>query len=135
MAIMFRHQSRCYRHLCRDGIMPGAVGLGLVVALNVAFFATTPSRSTLAATPSRSTLAATPSRSTPAAPPAIASATPLTAPVVTDPASQGFSVMADSGRGLGFGFLIFDWDCAAGIPGFGPLAAPTGTHAFASEPR
>jgi hypothetical protein len=126
MAIMFRHQSRCYHHLCRDGIMPGAVGLGLVVALNVAFFATTPSRSTLAATPSRST---------PAAPPAIASATPLTAPVVTDPASQGFSVMADSGRGLGFGFLTFDWDCAAGIPGFGPLAAPTGTHAFASEPR
>jgi hypothetical protein len=55
--------------------------------------------------------------------------------VVTDPVSQGFSVMADSGRGLGFGFLIFDWDSAAGIPGFGPLAAPTGTHAFASESR
>ena len=117
MAIMCRKQSRQYRRWSRDAIRPGAVGLGLVIALNVAFFA------------------AAPSGFPAAAPPAIASANPLTAPVVTGPASQGFSVMADSGRGLGFGFLIFDWDCAAGIPGFGPLAAPTSTHAFASEPR
>jgi hypothetical protein len=96
--------------------MPGAVGLGLVIALNVAFFAATPSRSTVAV------------------PAAIASASPLTAPVVTDPASGVFSIVADSDRGLGFGFLVFDWDSAAGIPGFGPLE-PTRTHAFASEPR
>jgi hypothetical protein len=115
MAIMFRHQSRHYRHLCRNGIMPGTVGLGLVIALNVAF------------------LVATPSRSTVAAPPAIASAIPLNAPAVTDPA-RGFSIVADSDRGLGFGFLVFDWDSAAGIPGFGPLE-PTRMHAFSSEPR
>jgi hypothetical protein len=118
MAIMFRKQSRQYRRWSRDAIRPGAVGLGLVIALNVAFFAAAPSGSTAAAPP-----------------PTIASAIPLTAPVVTNPASQGFSVMADSGRGLGFGFLVFDWDSAAGIPGFGPLTAPARTHAFASEPR
>jgi hypothetical protein len=118
MATMFRHQSHHYRRLSRDAIRPGAVGLGLVIALNVAFFAAAPSGSTAAAPP-----------------PTIASAIPLTAPVVTNPASQGFSVMADSGRGLGFGFLVFDWDSAAGIPGFGPLTAPARTHAFASEPR
>jgi hypothetical protein len=88
MAIMFRHQSCRYRHLCRDGIMPGAVGLGLAIALNAAFFA------------------ATPSDSTAAAPPAIASATPLTAPVVTDPASEVSWPIPTAAWGSGFSSSI-----------------------------
>jgi hypothetical protein len=46
---MFRKQSRQYRRWSRDAIRPGAVGLGLVIALNVAFFAAAPSGSTAAA--------------------------------------------------------------------------------------
>jgi hypothetical protein len=117
MAIIFRHQSRHYRRLSRDGIRPGAVGLGLVIALDVAFFA------------------ATPSGSTAAAPTAIASATPLTAPVVTDRRAKASPSWPIPAAAWASGFSSSTWDSTAGIPGFGPLTAPTRTHAFASEPR
>jgi len=44
---------------------------------------------------------------------------------VADAASRSFPVPDQSGSALAFGFVTFDWDPGAGIPGFGPLSTPS----------
>jgi hypothetical protein len=107
----FRNQRHC---LSRDGIASGAVCFGLVILANA-----------LAA------FAAPPLDSTSASPPAVASACVLTSDAVADAASHSFPVADESGSALAFGFVTFDWDPAAGIPGFGPLTTPP--RSFASR--
>jgi hypothetical protein len=95
-------------------ILYGGISLGLIVALASAHTAAAPS----VCTPRLD---------------AAAAANPYAAdvPAGADARSSRLAAASDSTSPLGFGFLVFDWDPAAGIPGFGPLT--TTPRSFASR--